>query len=127
MYESEKTSIYTLSSANVMCYDFSPSTSIEFQENVCKTRKKSNNPRRKQNRSLKKRKWLNPFKIYANRVARSSLNRKCQICESKENHVRHVRKIWRLPERNVFAESQTCVENVHQGFYDGIKLTNLSV
>jgi group II intron reverse transcriptase/maturase len=52
--------------------------------------------------SLKNRKWRNkhrfvdPFKVYANPVTRSSLNRKCLICHTKDriemHHVKHVQK-----------------------------------
>jgi group II intron reverse transcriptase/maturase len=98
----------------------------------------------RQDWSLKNRKWLNkkkfidPFKIYANRVTRSSLNKKCRICQTLDNiemhHVRHVRKNGIryggfLKEMSLLNSKQLplcrkCHMKVHEGLYDGIKLTN---
>ena len=100
----------------------------------------------RKNWSLKRRKWLNkrkfidPFQIYANRVTRSSLNRKCLICERKDNiemhHVRHVRKNgaryggfrkeMSLLNRKQIPLCKKCHRKVHEGLYDGMKLTNLA-
>ncbi len=95
--------------------------------------------------SYKNRKWLNkrtlidPFKIYANRVTRSSLKRKCLVCESKDtiemHHVRHVRKEgvryggfrkeMSLLNRKQVPLCRNCHMKVHDGLYDSIKLANL--
>lgn len=95
--------------------------------------------------SLERRKWLNkrkfmdPFKIYTIRVTRSSLNQACLICERKDqmemHHVRHVRKKGEryggfhkqmaLLNRKQIPLCRNCHRKVHEGRYDGIKLTNL--
>lgn len=106
--------------------------------------KKVNFPVRK-NWSLKSRKWLkkdvflDPFKIYANRVTRSSLKKNCLICQNKNNiemhHVKHIRKNgiryggfqkeMSLLNRKQVPLCRNCHRKVHHGLYDGIKLTNL--
>lgn len=91
--------------------------------------------------SLKKRKWLNkrkfvdPFRIYASRLTRSSLKQKCRICNSKEfiemHHVKHVRKggaryggFWKemALNRKQLPLCRVCHGRVHAGLYDGIRL-----
>lgn len=96
--------------------------------------------------SIQNRKWLNkrqfvdPFTIYANRVSRSTLGRKCFICHSKDrtemHHVRHVRKEgsrysgfrkeMSLLNRKQIPLCRECHRKVHGGLYDGIQLRNLS-
>ena len=93
--------------------------------------------------SIQSRKWLrsrtfkDPFQIYANRVSRSSLQQPCLVCGSETkiemHHVKHIRKNgvryggfqkeMSLLNRKQIPLCRNCHQKVHQGRYDGIKLT----
>lgn len=95
---------------------------------------------------LEDRRWLNkrilrdPFKIYANRVSRSSLGRACVICHTKTqiemHHVKHIRKEgiryggftqqMALLNRKQVPLCRECHNKVHSGLYDQIRLKDLA-
>jgi group II intron reverse transcriptase/maturase len=90
-------------------------------------------------RWLIRRKFKDPFKIFANRVSRSSLGRKCLICHSKGttemHHVKHIRKNgvryrgfqkeMALLNRKQVPLCRECHMKVHDGLYDSIRLKDL--
>ena len=89
--------------------------------------------------TIKNRKWqinpffIDPFRIFANRISISKLGCACVFCESRINiemhHIHHVRKRGSRDsgfqgERNLFQRKQIplcriCHQNVHKGEYDG--------
>jgi len=89
--------------------------------------------------TLKDRKWqintffIDPFRIFANRISISKLGCSCSICKSWINiemhHINHVRKGGNRDkgftgERNLFLRKQIplcriCHQSVHKGEYDG--------
>lgn len=83
--------------------------------------------------------FKDPFTVYASRVSRTRLNKPCCICQSRKkvemHHVKHVRKQGHryagfqaemaLLNRKQVPLCRQCHIGVHQGIYDGIKLSIL--
>ena len=84
--------------------------------------------------------WKDPFRIYANRVSKTKLNKQCCVCDSptkvEMHHVLHVRKKGHrykgfhgemaLLNRKQVPLCKECHIKVHMGLYDGIKLSTLN-